>query len=75
MKPQLDGFDKDKFTLIAWDSPGFGLSRPPERDYKLHAEDKFFYQYDAETVVKLMAVGSFFFMFSYYRSNCCSNVI
>lgn len=54
--PQLDGFDKNKFTMVAWDSPGFGKSRPPERDYQKHAEDKMFYYYDAETAVKLMEV-------------------
>lgn len=57
LAPQLNGFNKEKFTLIAFDSPGFGYSRPPERDYRKHAEEKFFYQYDAETSVKLMAVS------------------
>ena len=55
--PQLDGFDKEKFTLVAWDSPGMGFSRPPERNYKLHAIDKLYYLYDAETVAKLMKVS------------------
>src|SRR6266487_483429 len=31
--PQLYGFDKSKFTLIAWDPPGYGFSRPHERNY------------------------------------------
>ncbi|XP_054159492.1 valacyclovir hydrolase-like [Oppia nitens] len=31
---QWEAFDLTKFTLIAWDPPGFGLSRPPERNYK-----------------------------------------
>jgi len=30
---QLDTFDRDKFTLIAWDPPGFGYSRPPDRTH------------------------------------------
>ncbi|XP_015782378.1 valacyclovir hydrolase [Tetranychus urticae] len=49
--PIFDGFDRNKFTLVGWDSPGFGLSRP-FRDYKRHEEN--FYQYDAETAVNLM---------------------
>lgn len=30
---QFDFFDPEKFTLVSWDAPGFGKSRPPERDY------------------------------------------
>jgi valacyclovir hydrolase len=60
--PQLDGFNKEKFTLIAWDSPGMGLSRPPERNYKLHGIDKFYYQYDAETIGKMMTVSHIIYL-------------
>lgn len=31
--PQLEGLSKEKFTLIGWDPPGYGASRPPERDF------------------------------------------
>jgi len=31
--PQLEGLSKEKFTLIGWDPPGYGSSRPPERDF------------------------------------------
>ncbi|RWS05025.1 valacyclovir hydrolase-like protein [Dinothrombium tinctorium] len=30
---QLKEFDRLDFTTIAWDPPGFGYSRPPERSY------------------------------------------
>ncbi|CAG2122741.1 unnamed protein product, partial [Medioppia subpectinata] len=30
-KHQFQGFDLSAFTLVSWDPPGFGLSRPPER--------------------------------------------
>jgi len=30
---QLEKFDREKFTLIAWDPPGYGYSRPPERTF------------------------------------------
>lgn len=31
--PQLEGLDRDKFTLIGWDPPGYGGSRPPARNF------------------------------------------
>lgn len=46
--PQLAGLDKARFTLIGWDPPGYGASRPPERNF-----DNFFAA-DAELAVKLM---------------------
>lgn len=45
--------DKKQFTLVAWDPPGYGYSRPPDRDFT----GDFFHQ-DAEIAVKLMKVGS-----------------
>lgn len=46
---QFDGFDLEKFTLISWDAPGFGRSRPPEqRDYTDC------YRRDAALLMKLM---------------------
>ncbi|RWS22613.1 valacyclovir hydrolase-like protein [Leptotrombidium deliense] len=45
---QLDGLNKDKFTLISWDPPGYGASRPPNRDF----HD--FYRKDASTFARMM---------------------
>jgi len=45
---QFREFDLDKFTLISWDAPGFGKSRPPERDYNNC------YERDADLAVKFM---------------------
>ncbi|XP_063225365.1 valacyclovir hydrolase isoform X2 [Bacillus rossius redtenbacheri] len=32
-KPQIENLSKSKFTLVAWDPPGYGKSRPPNRDF------------------------------------------
>jgi valacyclovir hydrolase len=46
-----EGFDRSIFTVIAWDPPGYGFSRPPVRVY-----DKDVYKRDADFAAKLMAV-------------------
>ena len=46
--PQLDNLDGNKFTLIGWDPPGYGKSRPPERNFND------FYQKDASLAAKMM---------------------
>lgn len=46
---QLEQFDKDRFTLVAWDPPGYGFSRPPNRSFP----DKFHHR-DAEIAAELM---------------------
>lgn len=50
--PQLEQLSKSKYTLIAWDPPGYGFSRPPQRVYKgvqtFHS--------DAELAAELMQV-------------------
>ncbi|CAL7934698.1 unnamed protein product [Xylocopa violacea] len=32
-KPQIEGLDKGKLTLVVWDPPGYGKSRPPDRTF------------------------------------------
>ncbi|CAL8069615.1 unnamed protein product [Orchesella dallaii] len=41
--------DKKKYTIVSWDPPGYGRSRPPLRDFT-----GVFYQRDGHMVVKLM---------------------
>lgn len=48
-KPQLEKLDKNKFTIIAWDPPGYGGSRPPDRDFTGN-----FFHRDADVALKLM---------------------
>ncbi|KAL0881914.1 hypothetical protein ABMA27_001675 [Loxostege sticticalis] len=48
-KPQVEGFDRQQFTLVAWDPPGYGKSRPPERDFPTD-----FYVKDAENAYEFM---------------------
>ena len=56
---QLNGLDRTKFTIIAWDPPGYGQSRPPDRDF----DD--YYRKDAELAAKLMEVCFFYeFLFT-----------
>ncbi|XP_043264348.1 valacyclovir hydrolase-like [Colletes gigas] len=35
-RPQIEGLSKEKFTIIAWDPPGYGKSRPPDRTFPLN---------------------------------------
>ncbi|XP_026683658.1 valacyclovir hydrolase-like [Diaphorina citri] len=48
-KPQIEDLSKEKFTLVVWDPPGYGYSRPPERDFSPG-----YFQRDAEMAFKLM---------------------
>ncbi|XP_076173701.1 serine hydrolase BPHL-like isoform X2 [Ptiloglossa arizonensis] len=50
-KPQIEGLDRAKFTIVAWDPPGYGKSRPPNR---IFPED--FFQRDATWARNLMKV-------------------
>lgn len=45
----FDVIDKTKFKLVSWDPPGYGFSRPPDRDFT-----KGYLQRDAELVAELM---------------------
>ncbi|XP_072949927.1 valacyclovir hydrolase [Epargyreus clarus] len=48
-KPQIEGFDREKFSVIAWDPPGYGKSRPPEREFPND-----FYEKDADAAFEFM---------------------
>ncbi|XP_075976426.1 serine hydrolase BPHL [Anticarsia gemmatalis] len=48
-KPQVEGFNREKFTLVAWDPPGYGKSRPPEKEFTTD-----FYEKDADMAHELM---------------------
>ncbi|PSN30578.1 Valacyclovir hydrolase, partial [Blattella germanica] len=48
-KPQVEHLDKSKLTVIVWDPPGYGKSRPPNREFP---ED--FFERDATWAVKFM---------------------
>ena len=47
-RPQLEGLDREKVTVIGWDPPGYGQSRPPARSW-----DNFFRE-DARLAVNTM---------------------
>lgn len=51
-KPQVEGFDKQKFTIVAWDPPGYGKSRPPNRKFNAN-----FYEEDAENIRAFLNVS------------------
>lgn len=48
-KPQIEKLPKDKFKIVAWDPPGYGKSRPPDRAFP----DNFF-ELDATWGCQLM---------------------
>nr|CAD7268086.1 unnamed protein product [Timema shepardi] len=48
-KPQLEKLDRSKFTLVAWDPPGYGKSRPPDREFSLN-----FLRDDADIAAKFV---------------------
>ncbi|CAI6343250.1 unnamed protein product [Macrosiphum euphorbiae] len=48
-KPQIETLNREKYTIVAWDPPGYGFSRPPERDFS----PGFFYR-DADYAISLM---------------------
>ncbi|XP_049807465.1 valacyclovir hydrolase [Schistocerca nitens] len=51
-KPQVEGgLSQSKYTIIAWDPPGYGHSQPPPRDFP----PDFFFR-DATCAAKLMEV-------------------
>lgn len=48
-KPQVENLDANKLTIVAWDPPGYGKSRPPNRTF---SDD--FFQRDATYAHGLM---------------------
>ena len=50
-KMQLEHFNKELFTLVAWDPRGYGRSIPPVRDWPDHV-----FRRDADDAVALMEV-------------------
>ena len=55
-EPQLQGLSSSgDFTVIAWDPPGYGKSRPPERKFNVNI-----FHEDAYVAAALMQVNSFF---------------
>lgn len=50
---QYEGFDLNQFTLICWDAPGYGQSRPPHRIQYL-SDTKNYYRKDADLALKMM---------------------
>lgn len=51
-KPQVEGINRDKFTLVAWDPPGYGKSRPPTKEFPVD-----FYEKDATVAIDFMKVS------------------
>lgn len=47
--PQLDKLNRQLFTIIAWDPPGYGFSRPPERTFPFD-----FYHRDARVLAEVL---------------------
>ncbi|CAG9857986.1 unnamed protein product [Phyllotreta striolata] len=48
-KPQIEGLNRSEFTTIVWDPPGYGDSRPPNRNFTEN-----FYENDADTAQQFM---------------------
>ena len=48
-KPQIELLNRKKLTIVAWDPPGYGNSRPPDREFPLN-----FYEKDATCAHDLM---------------------
>ncbi|XP_045767984.1 valacyclovir hydrolase-like [Maniola jurtina] len=46
---QIEGFNRNQFTLVVWDPPGYGKSYPPEKDFSVDFLEK-----DADMAYELM---------------------
>lgn len=52
LKPVINALSKTKYTIIAFDPPGYGKSRPPDRDYNNGIQ---MYHNDSKIAVELMS--------------------
>lgn len=52
--PQLNNLDKSAFTIYAWDPPGYGKSRPPNRSWP----DKFFSRDASQAAQLIESIGN-----------------
>lgn len=50
-KPQVEGLNRDKFTIVAWDPVGYGKSRPPDKNFTAN-----FYEKDADIAFEFLKV-------------------
>ena len=66
-EPILNKLDHDKFTAICWDPPGYGKSRPPERDIVYSRNDGNPFVNDAEYAAELMKVLEITLLLQIYR--------
>ncbi|CAG4970125.1 unnamed protein product [Parnassius apollo] len=48
-KPQVEGLNREKFTVVAWDPLGYGKSRPPDKEFTPD-----FYEKDADIAYELL---------------------
>lgn len=64
---QIAGFDLNKFTLVVWDPPGYGKSRPPERKFP-----PTLFELDAELAAELLKVNDYIthFVYDMLKRNC-----
>lgn len=53
-KPQVENLNKEKLTIIAWDPPGYGKSRPPNKTFPEN-----FFRRDATWACNLMKTLGF----------------
>ncbi|XP_058789927.1 valacyclovir hydrolase-like [Phymastichus coffea] len=53
-KPQIEFLNKEGLTIVAWDPPGYGKSRPPEKTFP-----KDFFRRDATWACNLMKILGF----------------
>lgn len=53
--PQLNNLDKSAFTIYAWDPPGYGRSRPPDRSWP----DKFFSRDASQAAQLIKSIGMY----------------
>lgn len=51
-KPQVEQLNQNDFTVVCWDPPGYGFSRPPNRTFRTK-----FYEDDADQAYQFMKVN------------------